>query len=315
MHALIRRLAALGTIVIITSAGAPAQRLAPLALAQDGRVTLSPSFTPDGQTMYFAQSECSPIWECPQTLKVSHLGPDGWSAPQDVPLPAPGRVDWPFVSPDGRTLVFAWSAERPEFRELDIYENFDLYTLDLTDPAAVPQPIACGDINRPRAGAVKKLRYVHNESLPSMTLDGDLYFMTERLDGIGERDIYRAKSDGAGCFRTAVPLPAPINSPGRDDGVWVNPEGDLMLLTYGDRGGEGGADLFVSRRTSAGWSEPRNLGPTINSPYSEFGARLTPDGASIVFSSDRPFQGAPAGGEARLIQVWIADFDPALAGS
>lgn len=302
------KLAALLCLAITPlAASGEAERFAATALQQDGRITLTPSFTPDGGTIYFAQSECSPIWECPQRLKKSTKTADGWSTPALVSLPGAARVDWPFVTGDGDTLLFSWSAPRSDYRNLDIYENFDLYTLDLRDADAQPVPIFGADINRPRAGSVKKLRFVHNETLPSLTDSGDLYFMTERPDGTGERDIYVARADGNGGFETAVPLPAPINSPERDDGVWVDRSGTLMLLSYANRGGEGSGDIFVSRKTAQGWSAPRNLGPDINTPYAEFGARLTPDGTRILFTSDRPFGGTPAG----LLQVWIADFPQA----
>lgn len=281
------------------------QRFAPDQLDQDGKVTLSPGFSPDGQTIYFAQSECSPIWECPQRLRRAQRTAQGWTTPEDVPLPRDGRVDWPSVSPDGKTLLFSWSAERDELAGLDIRENFDLYSLDLTDPAAVPIALTSGDINRPRAGSLKTLRFMHNETLPSLTSTGTLYFMTERPDGIGERDIYVARPAQDGMFRTAVPLPAPINTSGRDDGVWVDAEGSIMLLSYPNRGGEGGSDIFISFMKAGSWSKPQNVGARINSSYADFGARLTPDKTEIVFTSDRPYDEQEAG----LLQVWSAPFN------
>ena len=257
------------------------------ALEQDGKITLSPGFSPDGETMYFAQSECYPIWECPQRLKVSNWTGETWSAPKLVLLPAEGRVDDPSVTPDGETLLFSWSAPQARHAGMDVYENFDLYSLDLTDPAAVPEVFDTADINRLRAGKVKKLRYVNNETAPSVTVDGDLYFWAERLDGLGERDVYLAKADGQGGFDEARPLPAPINSTGRDDGVWVHPNGNLMLITYSDRGGVGGADLFASVKRDGVWIEPIHLGPAVNSSRNDFAGRITPDGKTLVFTSNR----------------------------
>jgi len=286
------------------------QRFFPDDLQQAGRVSLAPGFSPDGNTLYFAQSEGSPIWKYPQRLKVSTRTYHGWSTPVLVPLPvspldySPPRTDNPSVSPDGKTLLFSWSGARPEYAGRDITENFDLFTLDLTDPDAIPQPIRGANINAVREGAVKRLRYVNNENSPHLTRDGDLYFWTERLENrgpdTGERDIYIAPSDNKGGFLAARPLSAPINSAGRDAGSFVTPDGRLMLMSYPDRGGEGGDDIFVSTKSDGLWSDPVPLGPEVNSPYADFGARLTPDRQTLVFVSTRPFEGTPEG----LLQIW-----------
>ncbi|MBT1449657.1 PD40 domain-containing protein [Glaciecola sp. XM2] len=306
MNALANQFSVLLILIFTTPISyAQATRFAPVALQQDGKITLTPSFTPNGNTIYFAQSECSPIWKCPQRLKKSERTATGWTKPELVPLPTDARVDWPAVSPDGETLVFSWAAPRSDYKNLEILENFDLYTLDLNDANAVPRPIYGSDINRPRAGSFKTLRYVHNEGYPSLTSNGDLYFMTERLDGIGERDIYMAPANQNGVLQTAFPLSGPINSPQRDDGVWVNADGTLMLLTYGNRGGEGSADIFVSSLVEGEWQTPINLGKTINSPYADFGAKLNPAGTHVYFTSDRPVEGEPEA----ILQVWEAPFD------
>jgi hypothetical protein len=91
--------------------------------------------------MYFAQTQCTLIWECPQRLKRIERKGDGWSAPECVPLPRDARVDYPSVTPDGRFLLFSWSATRPEYAGRDIDVNFDLWPLDLTNPAATPGPL------------------------------------------------------------------------------------------------------------------------------------------------------------------------------
>ncbi|GLQ21067.1 hypothetical protein ACFFUB_07105 [Algimonas porphyrae] len=293
-------------LTLASEAWAGPERFAPEALGQDGRITLTPTFSPDGTTVYFAQSECAPIWTCPQRLKRATLGPHGWSRPEWVTLPdsvgsLKARVDFPSVSPDGTRLLFSWSALPQSLSGRDIYENFDLYSLDLTDPGAVPEPLRGPDLNRVREGRVAKLRFVNNETAPILTRSGDLYFWSERLDGVGERDIYLAKRDGQGGWLAPEPLPAPINSAGRDDGSWIDPSGRLMLVTYGDRGGSGGADLFMSSRTDTGWTQPVNLGPSVNSPDNDFAGMISPDEKTLYFSSTRPVPGQ----DETMAQIWM----------
>jgi hypothetical protein len=279
----------------------------PQVLDPAGRMTLTLGSSPDGETMYFAQTECTPIWECPQRLKRIVRNGDGWSAPERVPLPQDARVDYPSVTPDGRYLLFSWAATRAEYAGRDIDVNFDLWRLDLTDPAAMPQPLEGPDLNRIREGAIKKLRFVHNETAPILTTSGDLYFWSERLDGMGDRDVYVARADGKGGFQRPETLPAPINSAGPDAGAWVSPDGHIMLLTYADRGGCGGSDLFIAYRTGAGdregWTDPVNLGCTINSPSDEYAATLIPGTRTLVFASGRRFSGSFA----TEVALWTAE--------
>lgn len=279
---------------------AQAKRFAPGIVSIGGLVTLSPAFTPDGNTIYFPRANCPQIWQCPQLLYRSDFKDGAWQTAELVPGLGDFRVDWPSVSPSGEKLIFSWTAPREAYDDLDIIENFDLYTLELGNSDARPSAIIGADINRPRAGRLKTLRAFHVQSAGTMTENGDLYFWDEREDGTGERDVFVARSDGKGGFQDTQVMPAPINSVGRDQFGWINPSGTVMLLSYPDRGGEGGDDIFISRRSGEIWSEPQPLGPLVNSPAYEGGARFTPDGKSLVFTSNRAFEGTPEG----LLQVW-----------
>lgn len=54
-------------------------------------------------------------------------------------------------------------------------------------------------------------------------------------------------------------------------------------------GGEGGRDLWVSRRVARSdpWGAPVNLGPVVNSGSHDDNPTLSPDGRSLYFASDR----------------------------
>jgi hypothetical protein len=62
----------------------------------------------------------------------------------------------------------------------------------------------------------------------------------------------------------------------------------LILELYNDSG-LGKQDLYVCfRETNGRWSAPRNLGPTINSPYHDFAPFLAADNQTLYFASNRP---------------------------
>lgn len=278
---------------------AMAERYFPDDLEQDGRLALTPGFSPDGQTMYLTQGPCDRIGDCPQQLKVSQRTADGWTRPVLMAQVPGKRSEAASVSADGTTLYFSWSAARVRHAGKDVREDFDLYALDLTDPAARPQPIDEPDINRIRGGRVKTLRFVNNETAPVLTRAGHLYFWSERLDGVGERDGFFARADGQGGF--LPPEPLSVNSAGREDWFWTDLDETVLFFSSPDRGGEGGSDIFVAKRQADGsWGAPENLGPAVNSSADDYFARLTPDGRTLLFTSTRAFDGQVEG----LGQVW-----------
>jgi outer membrane protein OmpA-like peptidoglycan-associated protein len=65
-------------------------------------------------------------------------------------------------------------------------------------------------------------------------------------------------------------------------------EKNAIVFSSRRPGGFGGLDLYLSTRFSDGtWSEGRNLGPVINSPYDEDTPFLSADGQVLYFSSNR----------------------------
>ncbi|HEV3022923.1 MAG TPA: hypothetical protein VGX76_10660 [Pirellulales bacterium] len=110
-----------------------------------------------------------------------------------------------------------------------------------------------------------------------------LYFTLRRAKG--DWDLYRARRVD-GRREGAVPL-VELNTPSDEVGVSVSADGDELYLASNRPGGVGGFDLYVSRKSKAGWGLPQNLGKAINTAADELDPTLTPDGQRLFFTSDR----------------------------
>lgn len=125
---------------------------------------------------------------------------------------------------------------------------------------------------------------------PRVSSDGQMMLMVRRRPG-QNADLYACTWTAKGWSEPA-PLEA-VNSPADELGPELSPSGDRLYF-YSDRdGGLGGYDVWVTRRTASGWSEPQNLGPSVNTAANEYGAALTPAGDRLYFSSNRARRGEP----------------------
>lgn len=66
----------------------------------------------------------------------------------------------------------------------------------------------------------------------------------------------------------------------------LSPDGQDMMVYIGGTGGTG--SLYRVARSGKEWSNPIDMGKTINSRFIESSASITPDGKTIYFASNRP---------------------------
>ena len=83
-----------------------------------------------------------------------------------------------------------------------------------------------------------------------------------------------------------------INSPSDDLGPGISKDG-LSFYFASNRpatGAPGGLDIYLAHRPSpdAPWGAPSNLGPPVNSPFTENAVSLSRDGHWLFFNSNRP---------------------------
>lgn len=127
----------------------------------------------------------------------------------------------------------------------------------------------------------------HDEIRLTLSPDGNtaLWFSRNRPGGPGGYDIWISHREGD-RWRPATPVP--FNTPGRDFDPAFSADGRVVYFCSDRAGGQGGDDLYrVSMGSDGRFGEPVNLGPAVNSAADEFAPMLSPDGRTLLFSSDR----------------------------
>lgn len=236
----------------------------------------SPAFTPDGQTVYFQRSNPSV-----STILVSHREDGHWSTPKIVSFSGKWNDMEPAMSPDGSYLIF--SSSRPidqGNKPIDGFFN------------GKHQPGQGGNLWRVDRqgngwGKPHRLPSVINTGTSvfghAITRDGSLYFMRPDTTTNHFR-LYRAQWKD-GHYLTPVPLPFSTGE-NTDVDPAVDPD-EHFLIFASSRKPAKGMDLFIVFHNENGWGKPIHMGQVINSPGSDAEPRLSPDGKTLYYSSER----------------------------
>ncbi len=125
---------------------------------------------------------------------------------------------------------------------------------------------------------------------PVLTADEKSLIYTRRL-GAGDahdEDLVISNKDSRGRWSRPVSLSEEINSDFNEGTCAISADGRLLIFTSCQgRRGYGSCDLFQSRKVGDQWSEPENLGSTVNSSAWESQPSLSADGRELYFVSDR----------------------------
>jgi hypothetical protein len=153
----------------------------------------------------------------------------------------------------------------------------------------------------------------YDEHMACVSPDGlELYFSGydeegARPGGSGHSDLWvtrRATRDDP--WTEPVNLGTTINSASLDARPTISPDGLLLFFDSNRPGGFGSQDLYVTRRVSLSdpWTEPINLGPLVNTACIEECARISADGSTLYWDSDRPDDGDN--------DLWQASIEPVV---
>jgi hypothetical protein len=209
----------------------------------------------------------------PSTALVENLGPIiNTSNPEYAPV----------VSLDGSALYFtskrAWEDNSTDkFRDKrhnqfpeDIYVSYIDFDGSWIDPFRLD--FSDGERNEATqaVSADERRIYVYQDN----TGNGDIYysdFTTNRFQEIKKLEDNR------------------INSEYWEPHCYVTTDGQNLYFTSDRPGGFGGRDIYrVVRLPDNSWSEPINLGPSVNTPYDEDAPFMAIDNKTLYFSSNGP---------------------------
>lgn len=123
-----------------------------------------------------------------------------------------------------------------------------------------------------------------DEECVGLTHDGhSMFIYIDHTASVG--DIYMSHKDKKGFGKTE-PFGITINSKYLESSGSTNEAEDILVFASNKPGGKGGSDIYLSKKLPGNeWSEPQNLGSSINTKYDEDFPQLSEDGKTIYFSS------------------------------
>ncbi len=127
-----------------------------------------------------------------------------------------------------------------------------------------------------------------NEGAVSVSPDGIYLFFSacNRPDGIGSCDIYISLKRGD-SWTKAINLGPNINSRSWDSQPCFSSDGKTLYFASRRGEGKGKSDIWYSTLDKMGhFSEPINLGDSVNTSGDEFTPFIHPDGHTLYFASD-----------------------------
>lgn len=182
----------------------------------------------------------------------------------------------PIFSKDGNTMYFS-SNQRKKEQGLEEFNDINLYKSTL------------------KKGVWKDIERLPfniegvNTAHPALSPDGQwLYFVSDRIQGYGQADLYRVEIFPNGRYGTVENLGDKINTESRETFPFISSENVLYFASDGHPG-LGGLDIYgVQINDDNTMGSVKNLGASVNSPFDDFAFYL--DDSSILgfMSSNRP---------------------------
>jgi len=227
-----------------------------------------PAFTPDLSEVYFriAQHPHSAIFFMRQAN-------GRWSEPQTAPFSGRYEDGDPFISIDGKVLLF--SSYRPLSGQGEPKSDEDIWYVErLGRKWSEPRNLG-GPINSDQS-----------EWKPSLSENGNLYFTAKRQATQSGWKIFCSRRMGHE-YSEPVEFDAQINEAFHPACPCIARDESFIIFAAALEANRK-FDLYVAfRDEGGGWSQPINLGEGINSAQDELFPILSPDNQFLFFTSWR----------------------------
>ncbi len=129
---------------------------------------------------------------------------------------------------------------------------------------------------------------VYSSGHPALSPDEKtLYFTSNRPDGFGQTDIYKAAILKNGSYGEPINLGKKINTKGKEMFPFVSRDNTLYFSSDGHQN-LGLLDIYKYNLESNNSSDVKNLGAPFNSGYDDFTFFINDDNKTGYFSSNRP---------------------------
>jgi len=128
----------------------------------------------------------------------------------------------------------------------------------------------------------------YNEGTCSVSADGRTLVFTScmRKDGFGSCDLYITYKTGD-SWSTPENIGRPVNSSAWDSQPALSADGRTLYYVSNRKGSLGKRDIWVSYFSDeTGWSNPKNLGKSINTKGDDISPFIHVNGASLYFASN-----------------------------
>lgn len=230
------------------------------------------SVTADEQTLIFTRKIKGEGNNPPaERLYIAHKDSAGWkTTPLLFDSPIAVNAGALCVSPDGQTIWFTICGANDGFGSCDLY-------VAQRQKDSWSQPQNLGEV----------VNSISWDTQPSISSDGkQLYFVSNRLGGIGGSDIWCSTRQSDGEWGLPVDLGAPVNTTADEYSPFIHPDGKTLYFASKGHQGMGGSDLFITKLQPDGrWTNPVNLGYPINTSGDEISLIVNPKGDKGYISS------------------------------